>query len=69
MVQNVPSLTPQLKKLNIARFQVVRQFEGCVPAAAEAAIDLEAFAARLKPRPFKTNSNCTTPLPFKTNSN
>jgi hypothetical protein len=35
----------------------VGQFEKQIPSAAEAAIDLAALTARLKPRPFKTNSN------------
>jgi hypothetical protein len=32
---------------------VVDEFEKHVPAEAKAGIDFEAFAARLKPRPFK----------------
>jgi hypothetical protein len=40
-----------------AKKSVVDQFEKHVPAAAKAAIDFEAFTERLKPRPFKTNSN------------
>jgi hypothetical protein len=36
---------------------VVGQFEKHVLSAAKAAIDFEAFTARLKPRRFKTNSN------------
>jgi hypothetical protein len=37
--------------------EVVVQFERNIPAAAKAAIDFAAFTARLKPCPFKTNSN------------
>jgi hypothetical protein len=33
------------------------QLEKHIPAAAKAAIDFEVFTARLKPRPFKTDSN------------
>jgi hypothetical protein len=36
---------------------VVGQLEKHIPTAAKAAIDFEAFTARLKPRPFKTDSN------------
>jgi hypothetical protein len=38
----------------------VSQLEKHIPAAAKAAIDCEAFTARLKPRPFKTDSNQPT---------
>jgi hypothetical protein len=37
--------------------RVVGQFERHIPPAAKAAIDFAAVAARLKPCPFKTNSN------------
>jgi hypothetical protein len=37
----------------------VGQFEKHDPAAAKAAIDFEAFTARLKPGPFKTNLKLT----------
>src|SRR5208337_611049 len=40
--------------------RVVGQFVKHIPAAAEAAIDLRHFTARLKPRPFKTDSNWPT---------
>jgi hypothetical protein len=35
----------------------VDQFEKYIPSAAKAAIDFAALTARLKPRPFKANSN------------
>jgi hypothetical protein len=39
---------------------VAAQFERPVAAAAKAAIDFEQFTARLKPGPFKTNSDWAT---------
>jgi hypothetical protein len=36
---------------------VVSQFQKHLSPAAKAAVDLVALTARLKPRPFKTNSN------------
>jgi hypothetical protein len=36
---------------------VVGHFERRIPSAAKAAIDFAQLTARLKPRPFKTNSN------------
>jgi hypothetical protein len=35
---------------------VAHYLEKHIPAAAKTAIDFEAFAARLKPRPFKKDS-------------
>jgi hypothetical protein len=37
--------------------EVVGRFETRIPSAAKAAIDFAHLTARLKPRPFKTNSN------------
>jgi hypothetical protein len=37
--------------------EVVGRFENRIPSVAKAAIDLAHLTARLKPRPFKTNSN------------
>jgi hypothetical protein len=36
---------------------LAHRFEQHAPSAAKAAIDLTAYAARLKPRPFKPNLN------------
>jgi hypothetical protein len=41
----------------LAELRVVVQVERNIAAAAKAAIDLAAVTARLKPCPFKTNSN------------
>jgi hypothetical protein len=49
--------------LNIAHSQNIRgaaamdQFERNIPSAAKAAVDFATLTARLKPCPFKTNSN------------